>query len=259
MSAFKDLIKSLPGLRQLLAERDRFYLDHQRLADADYDADYLAVWEKSVDFLKEPRFQAAYRAGIEADNRKALNIEWRVYTCCWAAAHAAHLAGDFVECGVNTGATSVAICNYIDFNVTGKSFFLFDTYEGIPETQMTETERPGRLAKQSAIYEDCYDQARRNFEPFPKAQLVRGEVPGTLDKVEIDRVCYLHLDMNIAYPERAALEYFWPKLSSGAPVVLDDYGWREFREQKLAIDDLVGPLGVSVMTLPTGQGLLLKP
>jgi hypothetical protein len=30
---------------------------------------------------------------------------------------------------------SLAICNYIDFNSTGKRFFLFDTFKGIPLEQ----------------------------------------------------------------------------------------------------------------------------
>ncbi len=38
--------------------------------------------------------------------------------------------------------SSLAICNYIDFNRTGKSFYLFDTYSGIPVEQMLPTEQP---------------------------------------------------------------------------------------------------------------------
>ena len=54
------------------------------------------------------------------------------------------LAGDFVECGTNTGIMSLAICKYIDFNNTGKRFFLFDTYCGIPEEQILPEERHAR-------------------------------------------------------------------------------------------------------------------
>jgi hypothetical protein len=72
-------------------------------------------------------------------------------------------------------------------------------------------------------------------------------------------VAYLCIDMNIAYPERAALEHFWPKLVRGAVVILDDYGWMQCRRQKEVIDTLAQSWDVQVWTLPTGQGLLIKP
>jgi hypothetical protein len=65
--------------------------------------------------------------------------------------------------------------------------------------------------------------------------------------------------MNIAKPERAAIAYFWPKLSHGAIVVLDDYAWQGFEEQKAAMDEFAERVGVEVLTLPTGQGLILRP
>ncbi len=71
-------------------------------------------------------------------------------------------------------------------------------------------------------------------------------------------VCYLSLDMNVVAPERAAIEFFWDKLVPGAPVILDDYGWLGYRPQKRALDEFAASRGVMILTLPTGQGLLLK-
>ena len=82
------------------------------------------------------------------------------------------------------------------------------------------------------MYEECFDLARRNFQPFPRAQLVRGKVPDTLSQAAIEKVSYLSLDMNIAAPEIAAIEFFWDKLAEGAFVLLDDYGWTHHVEQK---------------------------
>ena len=82
---------------------------------------------------------------------------------------------------------------------------------------------------------------------------------GTLPTVPIDAVSYLSIDMNIAYPERLAIEYFWPKLVTGAVVVLDDYAWKGYEDQKATMDEFAATIGVEILTLPTGQGLLLKP
>jgi O-methyltransferase len=235
---------------------------------ATYDADGLVVYHKSVDFLADTRFQVAYHRGMQSGHHIArergsdidIHIEWRIHVALWAAAHAVTLAGDFVECGVNTGITSLAVCEYIDFNATRKNFWLFDTFQGIPLEQVTERERAlGRLDENAAWFSECYELAKANFSAFPRAHLVRGTVPDTLADVDIGDVAYLSLDMNIAEPEIAALEFFWPKLVTGAPVLLDDYGWTGYRPQKEAIDDWAATHHVEVLTLPTGQGLILRP
>ena len=232
-----------------------------------YNNDGLAVWGKSADFLADPRFQQAYNLGMDSGHKIGrpagstgdIHIEWRVLVCCWAAQHAKHLPGDFVECGVNTGILSLAVCKYIDFNTTGKNFFLFDTYCGIPVKQAGAEELEHVRENNKTNYEECYETAKRNFLPFPRAKLVRGTVPETLTSVPIEKVCYLSIDMNIVAPEIAALDFFWEKLSPGAPLVLDDYGFAAHQKQKLAFDAFAAKKGVEILLLPTGQGLLLKP
>jgi O-methyltransferase len=232
-----------------------------------YDDGTMKMGGRNVDFLTEPRFVEANQAGLNAglqftwpgtDN--VIDMPWRVHIACWAARHAVHLPGDLVECGVHTGSLSLAICRYIDFNSTGKAFYLFDTFTGIPAEQMAEEEAPFRMEENHAYYrEDSYETALKNFAQYPGVRLVRGRVPDTLGSVEIDAVSYLSLDMNIAAPEVAALEFFWPKLSVGAIVLLDDYGWTHYRPQKVALDKFAAKQDVEIATLPTGQGLLIKP
>ena len=232
-----------------------------------YNADGLAVWGKDVPFLHDPSFVCAYRRGMDSghsigrenDSDADIHVEWRVHVACWAGWHARHLPGHFVECGVNTGIFSLAVCDTIDFNATGKDFFLFDTFEGIPEEQMAVEEKDHGLEANRVAYDECYELARRNFAPFPRARLVRGQVPETLETVTIDEVCYLSIDMNIAEPELAAIEWFWDRLVSGAPILLDDYGWSAHALQRKRMDEFASSRGVRIANLPTGQGLLLKP
>jgi O-methyltransferase len=232
-----------------------------------YDDGTMKMGGRNVDFLTDPRFVEANEAGLNAglqftwpgtDN--VVDMPWRVHIACWAARHGAHLPGDFVECGVHAGGLSLAICRYIDFNSTGKAFYLFDTFDGIPDDQMADEERQFRTEENRMYYaQDSYETALKNFEPYPRVRLVRGRVPDTLTGVEIEAVSYLSLDMNIAAPEVAALEFFWPKLSVGAIVLLDDYGWTHYRPQKVALDKFAAKQDVEIATLPTGQGLLIKP
>jgi O-methyltransferase len=216
-----------------------------------YDADGLVTFNKNIGFLRDPRLMSAYRRGMnsghayrEPDGRNVdLHIEWRVAVCCWAAQHGSNFA----------------VCEYVNFNALDKAFYLFDTFHGIPPGQMSDRERPARAKDNAEKYPECHAVALKNFSPYPRAKLVRGTVPETLSTVSVERVAYLSIDMNIHYPERAAIEYFWPKLSPGAFVVLDDYAWRGHEEQKDSLDEFARSVRVEILTLPTGQGLIVKP
>lgn len=231
-------------------------------------ADHLAVWYKEPTFVNEKNFQQAYRRGMQSGHHIGrdkgsttdLHIEWRVHTILWAAEHGTKIPGDFVECGVNTGIYSLAICDYLDFNSLSKHFWLFDTYNGIPCDQASPEETDlGLVTNYNAYYSDCFELVKENFSPWPKAVPIRGRVPESLSEVTIEKVAYLSIDMNIVHPEIAAIHYFWPKLSPGACVVLDDYGWLPHAAQKKAFDAFALEVGVSILNLPTGQGLMIKP
>lgn len=240
----KSLTDRIPGLR-------RFF--------PSYVGDGMQLVGKSLAWAKDADFARAYAAGMATGHRYGnIRIDWRVHVACWAASHARRLAGDFVECGVNTGILSVAVCTHLDFNSLDKDFWLFDTFEGSPVEQMSPGEVAPRVRENARWYGSCYDLARRNFAPWPRARLIRGRVPETLAGGP-ERVCYLSIDMNLVEPEIAAIEHFWPRLSPGAPIILDDYGRTHFALQREAMDRFAERERVNILTLPTGQGLLLKP
>ncbi len=108
-------------------------------------------------------------------------------------------------------------------------------------------------------YKDCYNDIKERFDQYGNVEIVRGPVPDVLPLVKAEKVCYLSIDMNNAVPEIAAGEFFWDKLVSGAVVVLDDYGFRKHIIQKHAWDDFASRKGIQVLSLPTGQGLIIKP
>lgn len=265
----EQIVEKIVSLRDRIKEleQDNANLHQERNATAyDYDEDCLRVIGKNVDSLEEPDFLESYDRGMQSGHslgREApddLNIRWRIYTCCWAARHAANIEGDFVECGVGTGVFSLPVCNYVDFSTLRKKFFLFDTFCGIAEDQASNEEERDMIRENNELfYGECYDIAARNFAPYPNAKLIRGRVPDTLSTVKIGKVAYLHLDMNCAFPEYAALNHFWDRLSPGAVVILGDYGWQRYKEQKAALDKFAREHQVQIYTAPTGQGILLKP
>jgi O-methyltransferase len=207
-----------------------------------------------ADFCSDARFMRAYQIARETGSWNGSDLRWRVYTACWAAKRASILPGDFVECGVNRGGMSLAVMEYIDFNALDKRFFLLDTYRGFPESMVASASSANLDS-----YGDCYDDVIRTFKPFPGARVIAGSVPDTLQQVETDKLCYLSIDMNCAEPEIAAMKFFWKKLVTGAAVLLDDYAFsNSYRKQKQAFDSLAEELNFDILSLPTGQGLIVK-
>jgi len=151
--------------------------------------------------------------------------------------------------------------HYLGWQALGKRFFLFDTFDGLDERYLTEAERANaqKLDHFRPYYADQWDFVQRHFARYPRAHLVRGAVPDTLAEIEITQVAFLSIDMNCALPEIAAAEWFWDRLSPGAAVLLDDYGFVSYEEQKRAFDEFARRKGVEILALPTGQGLILKP
>lgn len=229
-----------------------------------YEADGLYTIN-ACDFLKDPRFVEAYRLGVNTGHRfrdkpEDLHIEWRVHTILWAASHARKLPGDFVECGVNTGIYSRAIMHHLSFEkMPQRLFYLLDTYNGIPEQQLTAEEKTIGLQVLNRRYFDCHELVKQTFAPYPNARIIKGMIPDTLAQVPSEQVCYLSIDMNATVPEIAALNYFWSRLVRGAVVVLDDYGFPNHFNQKRAFDDWARANDVDILSMPTGQGVILKP
>jgi hypothetical protein len=64
--------------------------------------------------------------------------------------------------------------------------------------------------------------------------------------------------MNCVQPEIAAANYFWDKLVVGGVMILDDYGFYLHIEQKKAFDLFAIEKRQDILSLPTGQGIIIK-
>jgi hypothetical protein len=237
----------------------------RRVAPKAYIQDGL-ISVHSHEFMQDPKFISAYDRGVEAiGGVDTYRWHWRVHIGLWAASLGLRLDGDFVECGVNRGFLSTAIMEYFDWNSVDRDFYLLDTFAGLEDEFVSDRERTsGALQKntenlESGFYVKGSESVRANFAQWPRARIIEGVVPDTLGQVATPQVAYLHIDMNCAAPEVAAVDHFWELLVPGAPILLDDYAYIGYEEQKQAMDEFAGRRGVTVCSLPTGQGLIIKP
>jgi hypothetical protein len=201
-------------------------------------------------FVEDERFAKAYRRAITAGGHD-YGIRWRVHTILWAAERAAALEGAFVECGTGRGFMASAICDYLGWRE--RSFYLYDTFLPVAPDAQGEQATDGIA---SPVYADTPETVAENFAEWPGVQMVIGKIPGTLR--DSGPVAFLHIDLNHPAAEEAAVRHFWPQLTTGAPMIFDDYGFQGFEAQRDAADRLGEELGFRVLTLPTGQGLVLR-
>jgi hypothetical protein len=232
-------------------------------SEASYARDGLFTYHNAR-FRNDPAFQAAYARGVKASQGVDPRMEWRLHVALWVAGAAVRAAGDFVECGVNAGFVSSGIMQYLDWKRVAKQFFLIDTFNGpvLAQYSSEEISEGRRSIAEEAVSRGAYvtdlERVRANYAEWPNTCVVPGTIPDILRSTGIESVAFLHLDMNCAYPERAALEYFWDRLSPGAMVLLDDYSYFGNSIQGEAIDQAARSLGAQVLALPTGQGLIMR-
>jgi hypothetical protein len=212
-----------------------------------YYGDNLFTWGRNNSLFDDAGFRQAWTQNIQND--ADLAIAWRRYILATAACHCVQLPGDFVECGVYAGTGVKTIVDYLGGKDFPKTFLGYDTFDYNPV-------EGHRFDGQEAGF---YERVRQRFADYPQVRLIQGLIPDSFSEGAPDQVAYLHIDLNNAEGEIAALEYLFDRIVPGGMVVLDDYEWAGvYRRQKAAEDPWFERRGYRVMPLPTGQGLLIK-
>lgn len=83
----------------------------------------------------------------------------------------------------------------------------------------------------------------------PEVQLIKGWIPDSLAGYEKLEPRFVHLDLDLYAPTKAALEFFWPRLVPGGVLLFHDYGCSLFPGVKKAADEFLKPLGITPIPL----------
>jgi O-methyltransferase len=209
--------------------------------------DNLLTWGRNMSMLDDGPFVAAWTSNIENSSDKA--IVWRRYVLACAAYHCVQLEGDFVECGAYTGVGIKTVVDYLGGTAFPKTFWGYDAFEH--DASMVNHAMPDHGP-------GLYQRVLAKFCDYPQVKLVKGLIPQVFADSSPDRIAYLHIDLNQAPAEIAALDHLFDRMVPGGILILDDYEWAGYRAQKLAEDPWFEARGYRVMPLPTGQGLLIK-
>lgn len=220
-----------------------------------YKSDGLATVHYSP-FLDDPEFDADYWSVASRWPGGPIDIRWRVWLFTECARQCTSLSGNFAEFGVYRGATAFMLLSRTELR-QGQRLYLFDTFAGIPGSELTVDERSdgfeGRhvdTSPQEVI--SLLDRWRDSVS------IVVGDVLTTLRSVETGSLAFAHLDLNAASPTAASLNYVYSRIVRGGIIVFDDYGWRAYDDQRRAIDHFFSDKDEVVVALPTGQAIVVK-
>ena len=162
------------------------------------------------------------------------------------------IPGDFVECGVWRGGSSMAAALALkELGDVSRELWLYDTYEGMSAPTGEDVDVGGQSAatkfSQRQLSEDSsewcrspIDDVRRNLEstgyPADKLHFVKGKVQDTIPgEIPADAIAILRLDTDWYESTRHEMQHLYPRLARNGVLILDDYGyWQGARK---AVDE----------------------
>ena len=183
-----------------------------------------------------------------------------------------NIPGDFVECGVWRGGSSMVIAATLkELGITNRRIWMFDTYEGMSEPTEADVDLTNKTAKDLlesndksadiwclASLEDVQQNVAKTGYPMDMFQFIKGKVEDTLPgKVYFNTCALLRLDTDWYESTLIELKELYPKLSENGPLIIDDYGYWQgcrkavdeyFNEQRIHIllnrIDVTGRIGI---------------
>lgn len=149
----------------------------------------------------------------------------------------ANVPGDFVECGVWKGGSTMAAAIRFSQLSDYRRLWLFDTFEGMPEPGALDVNRFGTAGTQ--IYkqhrqkgeswlevdvDEVHENIRSTGYPIDSVRLIKGLVEDTIPSQAPDRISILRLDTDLYSSTTHELKHLVPRMSPGGILIIDDYG-----------------------------------
>jgi hypothetical protein len=171
------------------------------------------------------------------------------------------VSGDTAECGCYKGAGSFLICmqshiiNTEEKGGRGRMHHIFDSCEGVSEPN-PEVDG-GHWRKYALAASEAEIQAALT-EFTGQYTLYRGWIPERFEEVRDKRFAFVHVDVDLYQPTRDSLEFFYPRLSPGAVLLCDDYGFTSCPGATRAVDEFLTDKPEKMLALASGGGFFIK-
>lgn len=181
----------------------------------------------------------------------------RCYMLYRFSQHCINIPGDFAECGVYKGGSAALIAHVIQStsNPTTKLLHLFDTFKGMPKEGVPDSSdhQEGDMGDVSLTRVKAYLKGYLFTIFYP------GVIPETFKHVEKKKFAFVHIDVDLFKTSKDCCEFFYDRLTSGAIMVFDDYGFPRYEyAEKKAVDEFFADKPENPISLRTGQCIVIK-
>jgi O-methyltransferase len=163
------------------------------------------------------------------------------------------LPGDVFECGVYKGGTAAMMAAILKDKAPTKKLYLFDTYEGMPETHAEKD-----LHKKGDFSDTSLETVMKFVNGDSVTVFRKGFIPDTFKGLESARVAFAHIDVDIYQSILDSLEFIWPRLAAGGFVVFDDYGFPTCPGARKSVDEFFAGKASIPLCMSTGQAIVFK-
>lgn len=183
------------------------------------------------------------------------------------------IPGDFVECGVWKGGSSMLIAlTLLELKSTDRKIYLYDTFEGMTEP----CEEDHKLLDNNlSANKKWNDQKKNGFNGWCYASLsevkdnmylteylkdhivfVKGKVEETIPKIMPASISILRLDTDFYESTKHELLYLFPILLKGGVLIIDDYG--SWSGSKKAVDEYFSNSNILLNRIDKGGRIGVK-
>lgn len=154
----------------------------------------------------------------------------RCYVLWTLAQQALATPGEFVECGVYQGGTARLLAEVVSRRRSDRHIHLFDTFGGMPETDVVDLHKPG----------DFVDTSIRRVKRLVGHDGVvfyhPGHIPETFAGLNDVRIALAHVDVDVYQSVLDCCEFIYPRLVPGGVMIFDDYGFQSCPGARRAVD-----------------------
>ena len=182
-------------------------------------------------------------------------FEFRIHQALWCAS-TADKTGIFVELGTGKGFTFSAVAEFLAQNKETTECYLFDTFSPYKTNKLTGLQSAD--GKKSKFYDESDAEIKEKFRKYPNVKVIKGHCPQVLTETELEKITFLHVDLNYHEVEISSLAALWDQCAKGCIFLLDDYANFGRDIQRVRFDDFFNSKGIYILTLASGQGIAIK-
>jgi Macrocin-O-methyltransferase (TylF) len=155
-----------------------------------------------------------------------------------------NIPGDVVECGVCNGGTAAIMGHFATRSQLGRTLWLLDSFEGMPETTAEDGERARpHIGKEVGDISRVRAVLGKVDADMARVRIVKGWFQETFPRLDISQIALLNIDADWYASVRLCLDTFYDRVSRGGFISIDDYGhWPGCRQ---AVEEFFRDRGIS--------------